>query len=163
MQIEFIDISTFKGICSEAEHFYATVGSPENLQENLLFLIGCQPNSGVSHVDTMELRYYPSQEEAEILFRKDHGWEKDSPVFSNPTLKKDIIEDYKKTGTIRFPDILSVIKTAKQMFPDAVLCFSFRGSVKEFQKILHNNEKLAEQVWKIVQPKVKNNNNNEVR
>ena len=53
MDIQFIDITTYRGISSEAEHFYAKVGSPNYTQENYLVMLDCPPESGI--LDTCHL------------------------------------------------------------------------------------------------------------
>ncbi len=78
MQIEFIDITSFRGLSSEAEHFYASIGVPSWTQEMLLTDRDCRPNAGVSFINTEKLRYFPSTEEARAM------WEKDNHFDRNP-------------------------------------------------------------------------------
>ena len=47
MNIEYINITTYRGISSDADHFYATIGSIGYLQETLLVDFACKPESGV--------------------------------------------------------------------------------------------------------------------
>lgn len=132
MQIEFIDITSFRGLSSEAEHFYAAIGEPSWVQEALLSDPGCTPNRGVNFINTKKLRHYPSREEAEAMWEKDNHWNQ------NPFVKEhreDTILDLMEDGTQRFPSIETIIKAARKKFPDSYLCFSFSGSVKEFNRL----------------------------
>lgn len=129
MDIEYINITTYKGISSNADHFYATIGSIGYLQENLIVDFACKPESGVMFSTLDELRYYPSKKEAEELWMKDYGWD----VKSNDKVHHDFyIQDVVEKGTIRFPSVLSIVQTVRKKYPNSVLCFLFQGSRKAF-------------------------------
>ena len=143
MDVQFIDITSFMGVSSNAEHFYAKVGKPEYAQEHYLFDLGCKPESGVLF-NGQNLRYYPSEEEAVALFKKDN-WGKPVDMDSVMMLQED--------GTIRFPSILSIVKAAKKEFPNSVLCFSISGSRKMFTKYLQSLKGITEEITKILEVK----------
>lgn len=129
MDIEYINITTYKGISSDADHFYAKIGSVGYLQENLISDLACKPESGIVFSILNELRYFPSKKEAEVLWMKDYGWdEKNNNKIHHDFYIQDIVEK----GTIRFPSVLSIVQTARKRYPDSVLCFLFQGSRKAF-------------------------------
>lgn len=129
MDIEYINITTYKGISSDADHFYATIGSIGYLQENLIVEFACKPESGVVFLSLNELRYYPSKKEAEELWMKDfgRGMKKDDKAHH-----EFYIQDVVEKGTIRFPSVLSIVQTVRKKYPNSVLCFLFQGSRKAF-------------------------------
>jgi hypothetical protein len=131
MEIQFVDITSYRGISSDAEHFYARVGAPKDVQEFYITCMDCDVNAGVYFHDERQLRYFPTEEEARSLWQKDHGFDKREITLK---YKEDDIADLVETGTIRFPSIEAIIKKAKEEFPDAVICFSISGSRKEFVK-----------------------------
>lgn len=143
MDVQFIDITSFIGASSNAEHYYAKVGKPEYTQEHYLFDLGCKPESGVLF-NGRDLRYYPSEEEAVALYKKDN-WGK--PV------DMDCVMELQEEGTIRFPSILSIVKAAKKEFPNSVLCFSISGSRKMFTKYLQSLKGITEEITKILEVK----------
>lgn len=143
MDVQFIDITSFMGVSSNAEHFYAKVGKPEHAQEHYLFDLCCKPESGVLF-NERNLRYYPSEEEAVALYKKDN-WGK--PV------DMDCVMELQEEGTIRFPSILSIVKAAKKEFPNSVLCFSISGSRKMFTKYLQSLKGITEEITKILEVK----------
>ena len=133
MKLEFIDITSYIGISSEAEHYYATVGDPKYVQENYVTMVGCDVTSGVTFMNQRKLRYFPSREEAEKLWQKDNGFSRDPFTIAH---KADTIADLMEDGTARFPSIISIVKKAKEEFPDSVLCFSLNGNRNEFVRYL---------------------------
>ena len=137
MQIDFIDITSFRGLSSEAEHFYAAIGKPSWIQEALLSDPDCKPNEGVSYHETEKLRYFPTREEAEAMWEKDNHWDKDPFVQSH---REDTILTLMEEGTQRFPTVTAIIKAARKRFPCSYLCFSFAGSVKEFNRLFIKSE-----------------------
>ena len=147
MDIQFINITSFIGISSNAEHFYATVGDPKYLQENLLTIVGMDMSSGVSFNDNHKVKYHPNEQEAIQLWQKDHGHDK-NPV----TLKwkEDTIKEYMEDGTYRFPSVLAVVRRARELFPKSILCFSMNSSRNQFAKYItklyENNKKLADEI-----------------
>lgn len=146
MDIQFIDITTFRGVSSEAEHFYAKVGNPEDLQEFLITSPMERPNMGVYFINEHHMRYMPTYDEAKALYLKDH-WEKRHKELD--AFDEDQILEMVEDGVGRFPSVLSVVETAKKMFPESILCFSISGSQKEFAKWMQRNED-SEQVHKII-------------
>lgn len=148
MEIQFIDITSYRGISSDAEHYYAKLGEISYMQENLLVQASCEANTGISFVNGEELRYFPSPEEARAMWEKDHGRDKRELV---QKWKEDDILDLQESGTIRFPSILSIVKRAREMFPSAVLCFSMCGSRKAFATYMMKlPEEKAIEIIKIV-------------
>lgn len=148
MEIQFIDITSYRGISSEAEHYYAKLGELSYMQENLLVQASCEANTGISFVNGEELKYFPTPEEARAMWEKDHGRDKSELV---QKWKEDDILDLQESGTIRFPSILSIVKKAREMFPGAVLCFSICGSRKAFAAYIKKlPEERALEIIKIV-------------
>ena len=141
MDIQFIDITSYRGISSNAEHFYAKVGKPEHTQEIYLINSICEVNEGVWFQDGEHLLFYPTKEEATQLWEKDNKWDKDEFVIKH---KEDSIMEMVEDGTYRFPSIIEVVKAAKKKFPDSLLCFSLEHSREEFARWLfkcYENEK----------------------
>lgn len=155
MDIKFIDISTYQGISSNAEHFYAKVRevNPADYQESLVTSSTHEMTSFVYFFDGEELKYFPNEKEAEQLWQKDHGWDKRPETLK---WKEGDILRYQEDGTIRFPSLLSIVKVAVEKFPDSVLCFSFNGDRKTFAKFLlamHDvkNETLKKEAEEIIE------------
>lgn len=147
MDIQFIDITSFIGISSDAEHYYAKIGEPKYLQEDYLFYADCKPNNGVMF--TKDLHYYPNRDEAKAMVEKDNSPEMLKQF--GPDFMEHRIDDYVINGTIRFPSILEVIKAAREYFPDSTLCFSIRGSMNEFVKYMHSlSDDKTEEICKLL-------------
>ena len=72
MDYQFINITTFRSVSTEAEHFYATIGEPKHAQENLLTMAGASPETGVMFVNGKNLLHMPSYDEAKDIYLKDH-------------------------------------------------------------------------------------------
>ena len=151
MDYQFIDITSYRGISSNAEHFYAKIGSPDYVQEELLTTLSCEPTTGQVYVHGKELRYNPSEQEAEDMWKKDNQF---LPGTYTSSLKRDQIKELMEHGTIRFPSILAIIKRAREMFPESILCFSFNGSRKEFVKYImslaKSNKDTLENIFEIL-------------
>ena len=145
MDYQFIDITSYRGISSNAEHWYAKIGTPELTQENLLFGLSEKSNSGVSYVNGEELKYYPNLDEAIEIYKKDNGQKDELNEWD-----KERIKDILNNGTIRFPSVLSIVLTAKNKFPHSILCFSICGYQQEFARYMLNHGEIAERVCDII-------------
>ena len=136
MNITFIDITTFQDISSEAEHFYAKVARPGYAANMVAFDVGTSFDTCARDYSGIDLRYFPSEEEAKKYAKKDH------PDYLKRTIGKEelerrrrwCVEDLIEDGTIRFPSVNDIIKTARNKYPDSLLYFTFHGSHKEFLK-----------------------------
>ena len=159
MEIQFIDITTYRGISSNADHFYAKIGEVGEAQEYYMTMkLLDDICEGVSFINTPDLIYYPSKQEAINLWEKDNGWNKSN---ISPKSRETAIDDLVKNGTIRFPSILSIIKTAKEKFPNALLVFSYCGRRKNFVNLLSKyDEKSICEMIRAAGVKVKENSNN---
>lgn len=146
MDYQFINITTFRGVSSEAEHFYATIGEPKHAQENLLTMAGASPETGVMFVNGKNLLYMPSYDEAKDIYLKDHYNVRNRDLNASD---EDFIMEMVEDGTPRFPSILAVVEAARKKFPESVLCFCMSESSNEFRKWIIRNEK-SEQVKKIL-------------
>lgn len=111
----------------------------------MLFDLGVEVNGGVTYVNGEELKYYPNLDEAIELYKKDNGQKEKLDDWDEERIKEII-----NNGTIRFPSILSIVLTAKNKFPNSILCFSICGSQKEFASYMKNHEDMAEQVCGIM-------------
>ena len=138
MDYQFIDITSYRGVSSTAVHFYAKIGNPNQTQENLITMMSCEPGTGQSFVTAKNLRFFPSKQEALEMWKIDNHI---LPGNYPESRKQEAIEDMMEDGTIRFPSILAIVKKARELFPESVLCFSICGSRKEFVKYI---QKLAE-------------------
>ncbi len=151
MDIQFIDITSYRGISSNAEHYYAKIGDPEYVQENAVTSLSCDLKDGVCFINKQDLKYYPTQYEAEKMWLKDNNGI-DNQFFQRE--KSRMIDDMCKEGTIRFPSIISIIKEARKKFPDSILCFSMQGSRKEFvkymQKLYDKDRKSLDEIFDII-------------
>jgi len=154
MEIQFIDISTYQGICSDADHFYANVGEVniKEYQESLVTSSMHDMTSFVCFSTGEELKYFPTEEEARALWQKDHGFDKSPEVLK---YKEDAIARLQEEGTIRFPNIKSIVKAAVEKFPGTAICFSFRGDRKSFAKLIlrmyeSKNEKMKGEAIEIL-------------
>ena len=152
MDVQFIDITSYRGISADAEHFYAKIGYPsKDCQEYYITDMGGDITRGIWFTNGRSLRYYPSEKEARQLWQKDHGFDKDPITLKN---KEDDILALQEDGTIRFPSILSIVKEAKKEFPNSIICFSYSGYRKEFVKIIlkmdENKDPEAAEIFKIL-------------
>lgn len=137
MDIQFINITSYIRISSNAEHFYARVGKPDYTQENYLTMLSCDVCSGVVFPSEGELRFFPNREQAEDLWEKDYGFDKSQ----TDTLKEDIIAELQEDGTIRFPSVIEIIQVSRKKFPNSILCFSMNGTRKEFARFVYAMDK----------------------
>ena len=136
MKIKFIDITTYRGISSEAEHFYAKIARPGYAADMVAFDFGTTFDTCCRDYGGEDLRFFPTRKQAEKYAEKDH------PSYLVRTIgeeelnkrRKWLIEDLLEDGTIRFPSVLDIIKAAREKYPDALLYFTFCGSHKEFLK-----------------------------
>lgn len=142
MEIQLINIETYMGISSEAEHFYAKAVRQEDIEEVIAFEnASARLESLCDYRSAEELRYYPSKEEAENYARKDFP-DHDRTMDDEERRRRRAVEtgDLLEYGTIRFPSILSVVKTAREKWPAACLYFTFRGRRDAFLKLILNKE-----------------------
>lgn len=132
MDIQFIDITSFAGISSDAEHFYALIGNPKFCQEDYITMTDyCSPESGVIFsCDCEHLLFFPTVKQAEYLSKKDN----------HNVIDEDVVNDYVKNGTKRFPSIVEVVRAARKRFYNSLLVFSINGSRKEFAKLLNKHK-----------------------
>ncbi len=142
MEIQLINIETYIGISSEAEHFYAKVVKQEDIEEVIAFEnSSARLESLCDYRSAEELLYYPSKEEAEIYAKKDFP-DHDRTMNDEERRRRRAVEtgDLLEYGTVRFPSILSVVKTAREKWPEACLYFTFRGRRDAFLKLILNKE-----------------------
>lgn len=142
MEIQLINIETYIGISSEAKHFYAKVVKQEDIEEVIAFEnASARLESLCDYRSAEELRYYPSKEEAEIYAKKDFP-DHDRTMNDEERRRRRAVEtgDLLEYGTIRFPSILSVVKTAREKWPEACLYFTFQGRRERFLKLILNKE-----------------------
>ncbi len=135
MQIEFIDISTFRGISSEAEHYYAKISTGDFYAEELIFDYGWSLDA-CARIGGKDLRFYPTAEQARQIAEKDHKF--DLRNLSEEDRAKRIqwdIDDLTENGTIRFPSVTEILRQARKEHPEAVLYACFCGSHKEFLRL----------------------------
>lgn len=141
MQIEFIDISSFRGVSANAEHYYAKVSRPGYMADlaALDVSVGLQTFCGDPNGET--LRFFPDKEQARALAEKDNGLGFLPPEERKARVQSDI-EDLMEDGTYRFPSIIEIVRSARKRYPTAVLYFTLHGSHKAFlQSILDRSGK----------------------
>ena len=132
MQIEFFDITSFRGISSNAEHFYAKHLDGSYMEEMLWSTDRLEQLRGGTGED---FRYIPARDEAEAMARKDYPASDQTLDGKNRTIfRETAIRDLLEKGTGRFPTIMRIIEEARRRYPDAVLHFTLFGSRKEFIK-----------------------------
>ena len=128
MDIQFINITSYRGISSNAEHYYARFAS-ENEKELIAEDIFC--GYSVATYCNTDMLFFPDREQAIALIKKDNQMT-GSPFKEN--IDDDTIAVYMERGTIRFPSILDIIKQARKQFPQAIFKFYLQGSEDEFRK-----------------------------
>ena len=126
MGIQFIDITSYRGICSDAEHWYAKYISDFKNANECLAIDG----TSVYGWDE-EVKFYPTREEAIALIKKEN-----QVIGASRDVEEWKIQEMMDNGTIRFSSILDIIKTCRKEFPKSILVFSIRGSQKDFKKWL---------------------------
>lgn len=142
MEIQLINIETYMGMSSNAEHFYAKVVKQEDIEDVIAFEnASARLESLCDYRSTEELRYFPTKEEAEIYAKKDFP-DYDRTMNDEERWRRRVVEvgDLLEYGTIRFPSVLSIVKTARERWPAACLYFTFRGRRDAFQKLIFNKE-----------------------
>lgn len=128
MNIEYINITSYRGISSNADHYYAKYHAP-NEDDFDAFIDGERPHS----FDT-DLKFYPDRQQAVELCRKDNQM---LYGVHAPEITESQVENMMADGTIRFPSILEVIKTARKKFPNAILCIYLHRSHTAFADYLN--------------------------
>ena len=127
MDIQFINITTYRGISSNAEHYYARLATDATkVQES--FMEGFEIYSF-----SEDLLFFPEREQAVELCRKENSMRGIDSVVSEEQIEKMMDE-----GTIRFLSVFDVVETARKKFPGSVLVFLMNGTKKEFIKYLQS-------------------------
>ena len=145
MKIEFIDITSYRGISSNAEHFYASRIVPDkNTYES--FYTDHKP-----YGNKEELLFFPDTQQAAALAAKDNYM-----LAVKGTVTNAQIEKLKKEGTIRFPSILEIIKQARKRFPDSYLSFTLYGSKKAFCSYIESLQEKSPETVKEIDSLLKN-------
>lgn len=121
MNIEYINITSYRGISSDAEHYYAK-RHVQDKDDYDAFLEQEKPYSF-----NEDLRFYPDRQQAIELCKKDNQM---LYGIHAPEISESQIKNMMADGTIRFPSVLDVVKTARAQFPDAILCLYFHESKK---------------------------------
>ena len=138
MDIQFIDITSYRGICSDAEHWYAKYITDFKSANECLAVEG----TSVYGWDE-ELKFYPTREEAIELIKKEN-----QVIGASKEIKEWQIQEIMDKGTIRFSSILDIVKNCRKDFPKSILVFSIRGSQKEFKKWLIGMYESKEETYK---------------
>lgn len=139
MEIQLINISEFCGI--GAEHLYAKYVDREKVEMELACMdMGLED---LCHLASESLRYFPSREEAEAYAKKDYP-ERDATMTPEEKrrMREWAVEDILEDGTIRFPSLLAVVKTARERWPEANLYFTYEGSRRDFLKIISKKNRI---------------------
>lgn len=121
MNVEYIDITSYRGISSNAEHYYAKVAVFDDRTYEC-FIAGEHP-----YTFDKELLFYPDREQAIQLCKKDNKM-----AFYEIAVSEEQIEDMMKNGTIRFPNVLEVVRQARKQYPNAILKFYMYGYERNF-------------------------------
>lgn len=124
MHIQFIDITSYKGISTNAEHYYAKVSKEDYNTDCVALSYGWNFEDCSGDLFGRELRYYPNTTTAKEYSKKDFPGDKERQDYNTSILIKE--------GTVRFPSVIEILKTARKEYPDAVLYVTFHGSHKEF-------------------------------
>ena len=156
MEIQLIDINTYAGISSNAKHFYANYVPQKSVEDTLAFDInGDLENLCVYHASE-ELKYFPTREDAQAYAVNDYP-DHDRTITEERKreLREWAVKDLVENGTIRFPSILSIVKTARKKWPDACLYFTFRGKRKGFLKLVLDKQfsQADPEIEKVLLPK----------
>jgi hypothetical protein len=149
MDIQFINITSYRGISSNAEHYYARVATDVKAV-NRCFVesdSGCYP-----HLCDQDMIFYPNQEYAIELCKKDNQ------LFLNyHGVTETQISDMMTRGTIRFPSVLDIIKQARKTYPNSILCFYFQNNRKAFfsylNSLIENDKATLEEICKLLEMK----------
>jgi hypothetical protein len=134
MDVRVIDITTYAGICSEAEHYYAKEKSFKYAGEmvwgtdSLSHLTSDDPNAD-------DILYIPTQAEAEMIARKDypiHNSDNQENVAEIMARRKGDIDDMLEIGTRRFLSIKQIMKRCRELYPKSLIIYTIYGSHKKF-------------------------------
>ena len=133
MNIEYIDITSYRGISSNAEHYYAKVAVFDN-ETYECFITDEHP-----YTFDKDLLFYPDREQAIELCTKDNQM-----GFYSIAVSEEQIDRIMKEGTIRFPNVLEVVRQARKQYPNAILKFYMYGNSQKFASYLDGMEKYDE-------------------
>lgn len=151
MEIQFINITSFRGTSSNAEHYYARYA--ENAYDVQQALLESYEGQIYQHSHDKDLLFFPGKEDAEKLCLKDNRMCWGADVNVHPVTPAQV-ELMMKEGTIRFPSIEAIIRQARHKWPEAVLIFSLYGSNKRFRNWMvntyENDKKAGEEVFEAI-------------
>lgn len=139
-KILIIFVETFRGYCANAEHYYAKIGFVD--RHKFDFYNNADYENFPWHYvteDKVELRYFPTEEEALKLAEKEsnlyayvynsvetYGIEREKDI-------KNIAEDYLEYGTRGFPSLYKIIETVTNNYPDYKWVGLFESNIKDFE------------------------------
>ena len=130
MEIQFIDISSFRGISYGAEHYYAKLLDTKDFEA---LLMGADKLENLCGSTGEEMKFIPTEEEARAMAAGDYPNTDLSLTPEKREAFREIAEgDYLEYGTRRFPSILRIVQETRKRFPNAVLYFMIYGSRKDF-------------------------------
>lgn len=129
MDIQFINITSYRSVSSNAEHYYASRATePEKVNEAFIEAAeGCYP-----HLCQEEIKFFPDEAQARALCKKDNVM---TYGISRP-VSEEQVKEIQANGTIRFPSLPDLVRTVRETYPDSVLCFFYQGSRQAFFRLL---------------------------
>ena len=129
MDIVFINITTYTGISSNAEHYYARVARNDHVIEGLDEMASMQYLA--DDVNGKELKFFPDKYQARALCEKDNRMVAAYPETIRPVTDRQV-NSMMKSGTIRFPSVASILRQAHEEFPYAYLYCTMQGNRRLF-------------------------------
>ena len=129
MEVIIANITSYIGISSDAEHYYCKYEKVNTVE----LLDRLYNYHRLSVYGSNELKYYPTQEEALMLVRKDnYGRSTDTDEYKATWYMED--------GTIRFPSAHAITNELHKKFPDANIIIAVDDSINSYKSLMLHEE-----------------------
>ena len=132
MDFQLVNITTYRGISSNADHFYAKIASDsDKIVESF-----SEGSDFSEYLCDTDLIWFPSLDEAQALVEKDN-----SPMPTDPKrlellrLQAEIIH---KEGTTRFNSVTDILRSVRSSHPSSVIVVLMQGNRRRFFTWLDN-------------------------
>lgn len=134
MKLTFINITSYQGISSAAEHFYAKVARPGYNGKYLVLDYGWSLDACSDDFKGEELRYIPDEATAREMAKKDYGRDMSYTEAERIQRIEVATADILEYGTTRFPSVVEILREARRRHPDSFFYVTFCRDHKNFIK-----------------------------
>ena len=134
MKLTFINITSYRGISSNAEHFYAKVARPDYNGKYLVIDYGWSLDACSDDFKGEELRYIPDEATAREMAKKDFGRDRSYTEAERIQLIEHTTADILEYGTTRFPSVEEILREARRRYQDSFFYVTYHRSHRDFLK-----------------------------